>query len=152
MHIWFWVWLATAVILAVAEIFTTGFFLLPFGIGAAVAAVLEWLAPGSIGWQWASFVGLSSLLLVVLRRFADRVTHEPPQQVAGDRLLGRTGVVLSPIEPHSLRGMVRVDREEWRADTESEVTLAEGDRITVVAVEGTHLIVKPADVAASTDA
>lgn len=143
MNIWLWVWVALAVILSVAEIFTAGFFLLPFGIGAGIAALLEFVWPGSIGWQWAAFVGLSSLLLVVLRRFADRVTHEPPQKVAGDRLLGRVGVVLAPLEPHGARGMVRVDREEWRADHHGNQTIPEGARVTVVAVEGTHLVVEP---------
>lgn len=144
-NIWFWVWLMLAVFLSVAEIFTAGFFLLPFGIGAAVAALLEYVWPGSLTWQWASFVGLSSLLLVVLRRFADRVTHEPPQKVAGDRLLGRTGVVLTPLDPMGSRGMVRVDREEWRADHRGSEVLPEGTRIKVIAVEGTHLIVEPID-------
>lgn len=145
MNIWFWVWVALAVILSVAEIFTAGFFLLPFGIGAAIAALLEFVWPGSIGWQWAAFVILSSLLLVVLRRFAERVTHEPPQKVAGDRLIGRSGVVIARLEPHSVVGMVRVDREEWRADAPGDEPLDPGTRITVVAVEGTHLVVKPAE-------
>lgn len=143
-NIWFWVWVALAVILSVAEIFTAGFFLLPFGIGAAVAAALEFFAPGSIGWQWTAFVGISSLMLVVLRRFADRVTHEPPQKVAGDRLLGRVGVVLSDIERDGAGGMVRVDREEWRASHRGAEVLPAGARVTVLAVEGTRLIVEPA--------
>ncbi len=152
MHIWFWVWVALAVILAIAEIFTAGFFLLPFAIGAVIAALLEFLAPGSIGWQWAAFVGVSSLLLIVLRRFADRVTHEPPQKVAGDRLLGRQGVVLASIDSPDSLGMVRVDREEWRASYSGGERLPEGTRITVLAVEGTHLIVEPISDTASPEA
>lgn len=144
MNIWFWVWVALAVILLIAEILTAGFFMLPFGIGAAVAAALEYLAPGSIGWQWAAFVGVSSALLIVLRRFSDKVTHEPPQKVAADRLIGRTGVVLSALEPDDARGMVRVDREEWRADHRGDKAIPEGARVTVISVEGTHLIVEPA--------
>ncbi len=144
MNIWFWVWVLLAVILAIAEIFTAGFFMLPFAIGAAGAALLEFLWPGdSLTWQWASFVGLSSLLLIVVRRFADRVTHEPPQRVAGDRLLGRTGVVLRTVEPRELGGMVRVDGEEWRAEYAGDEALPAGTRITVLAVEGAHLIVEP---------
>lgn len=152
MSIWFWVWVMLAVILSIAEIFTAGFFLLPFGIGAAVAALLEFVWPGSIGWQWAAFVGLSSLLLIVLRRFSDRVTHEPPERVAGDRLLGRVGVVLSPLGPRGESGMVRVEREEWRADQRGEEPIAVGARVRVLAVEGTRLIVEPADDAPASEA
>ncbi len=151
-NIWLWAWVALAVFLSVAEMFTAGFFLLPFGIGAACAAVLEFFWPGSVAWQWAAFIGVSALLLVVMRRFAERVTHEPPQKVAGDRLLGRAGVVVTRIEPHAPDGMVRVDREEWRADAPGFGVLEPGAAITVTAVEGAHLLVEPAGVASDADA
>ena len=61
-----------AVILAVAEMIAGGGLLLPFGIGAALAALLEYIAPGSITWQWAAFLGLSSVLLVVWARLKRR--------------------------------------------------------------------------------
>ncbi len=142
-HIWLWVWVALAVILAVAEMFTAGFFLLPFGIGAAVAAALEFFWPGSITWQWVAFVGLSSLLLVGVRRFANRVTHEPPMKVAGDRLLGKTGIVIERLESGAGTGTVRVEREEWRAEAPGYGTLEVGSEIEVVSVVGTRLVVKP---------
>lgn len=143
-NIWFWVWLSLGVILSIAEIFTSGFFLLPFGVGAFVAAALEWFVPGSIGWQWAAFIGVSSLLLIMLRRYVGLLTHEPPQKVAGDRLIGKCGVVIEALEEHGHRGRVRVEREEWRADAPDFEPMPEGARIEVVAVEGTHLVVKPA--------
>lgn len=67
-NIWVWVWVALAVILTVAEFFTGGFYLLPFGIGATLAAALEFLAPGTIGIQWSVFGGVSSVLLVTAQR------------------------------------------------------------------------------------
>ena len=38
---WFWFWVILAVILFVGEIFTAGFFLLPFSLGAVAAALGE---------------------------------------------------------------------------------------------------------------
>src|SRR5512145_389647 len=102
-NIWFWVWLALAVMLSI-------------GVGAAVAAALEYFVPGSIGWQWAAFIGVSSILLILLRRIANTLTHEPPMRVAGDRLLGKCGVVIERLEVGLGSGRVRVEREEWRAD------------------------------------
>lgn len=67
-NIWIWVWVALAVILAIAEFLTGGFYLLPFSVGAAVAALLEFAAPGSIGWQWAAFGFVSSVLFVTTQR------------------------------------------------------------------------------------
>lgn len=144
-HIWLWVWVALAVILFIAEIFTAGFFLLPFGIGAAIAAVLEFVWPGSITEQWIAFVGVSSLLLVGVRRFANKVTHEPPVKVAGDRLLGKTGMVIERLDPDSGAGVVRVEREEWRAEAPGYGPLETGIEIEVVSVVGTRLVVKPAE-------
>jgi len=56
---WFWVWFVLAAVLSVAELFTAGFFLLPFGIGAGVAALLN-LFGVSLAWQWVAFLGTSS--------------------------------------------------------------------------------------------
>ena len=39
---WRWVWLAVAAVFGIGEIFTAGFFLLPFSAGALVAFVLAW--------------------------------------------------------------------------------------------------------------
>lgn len=141
---WFWIWLAAAVALSVAEIFTAGFFLLPFGIGAAVAAALSAFGI-ELGWQWAAFVGVSVLLLFTLRRFAERITHEPPVKVAGDRLIGKEGGVIERIDNSANTGRVRVDREEWLADTIDDAICEVGARIKVVAVEGAHLVVEPVD-------
>lgn len=143
MDLWFWMWLAMAVTLVVAEIFTAGFFLLPFGIGAAVAAVLALLGV-DLGWQWGVFIVLSASLLIPMRRFADKMTHEPPQKVAGDRLIGRTGVVTQDVDGGRGDGRVRVDREDWVADSQDGGPIAAGQRIIVTAVVGAHLVVKPA--------
>ncbi len=71
-HIWINVWIAVAIICAVAEFLTGGFFLLPFAIGSALAAVLEYLWPGSIDAQWAVFVIVSSATMIALRRLVLR--------------------------------------------------------------------------------
>jgi membrane protein implicated in regulation of membrane protease activity len=143
MDVWFWVWAALAAVLIVGEIFTAGFFLLPFGLGAAAAAVLA-LVGASLGWQWGVFLALSAVLLLSLRRFADRITHEPPEKVGVDRLIGKEGVVIDTIESDDGTGRVRVEREEWRADSAESQILAVGTHVVVERVSGTHLIVRPA--------
>jgi len=140
-EIWFWVWVLLAAFLMIAEIFTAGFFMLPFGIGAAVAALLEFLGV-SVGWQWAAFIVVSAAMLVVLRRYADRITREPPIKTGANRLVGKTGVVISDLtsEPG---GMVRIEREEWRADAPGFEPVAAGTKVVVDRIDGTHLIVRP---------
>lgn len=142
MEMWFWVWLSLAAILIVAEMFTAGFFMLPFGLGAAVAAGAAFVDAPLI-WQWAIFLAVSAVLLLSLRRFADRVTHEPPEKVGIDRLIGKHGVVIETVEPGDGSGRVRIEREEWRADSSVGAAIPEGARVTVERVSGTHLVVRP---------
>ncbi|MDF1542891.1 MAG: NfeD family protein [Anaerosomatales bacterium] len=141
-NIWFWVWVLLAAFLLIAEIFTAGFFMLPFGIGAAVAALMEFLGV-SVGWQWVAFVVVSALMLIVLRRYADRITHEPPMRTGVDRLVGKSGVVIEELTPDSRVGMVRIEREEWRADAPGNEPVPVGTRVVVDRVDGTHLVVHP---------
>lgn len=144
MDAWFWVWLGLAAVLIVGEIFTAGFFMLPFGLGAAVAAGLAFVGAPLI-WQWVVFLAVSAVLLLSLRRFADRVTHEPPEKVGVDRLIGKQGVVIEAVEPGDGSGRVRIEREEWRADASGGDTIPEGARVTVERISGTHLVVRAED-------
>jgi membrane protein implicated in regulation of membrane protease activity len=142
MDVWFWIWLGLAAVLVVGEMFTAGFFLLPFGIGAAVAAVLNWFDL-ALAWQWAAFLGVSAILLLSLRRFADRVTHAPPEAVGVDRLVGKRATVIEAIEPGDAAGRVRIEREEWRADSSLDESIPVGTRVIVEKVQGTHVVVSP---------
>jgi membrane protein implicated in regulation of membrane protease activity len=141
-EIWFWVWVLLAAFLMIAEIFTAGFFLLPFGVGALVAAVLEFLGV-SVGLQWLAFITVSAAMLVLLRRYADRLTHEPPIRTGADRLVGKSGIVIQELVRDKPGGMVRIEREEWRADAPGHGPLAVGTRVIVERIDGTYLIVRP---------
>jgi membrane protein implicated in regulation of membrane protease activity len=144
MNVWVWVWAALAAILIIGEMFTAGFFLLPFGIGAAAAAVLAFLDM-ALGWQWVAFLGVAAVLLFSLRRFSDRVTHEPPEKMGADRLLGKRGVVIETVEPGDGGGRVRIEREEWRADATAGEPIPVGAGVIVERIVGTHLVVRRAD-------
>ena len=67
-EVWRWLWTCSAVVFSLAEVFTAGFFLLPFAIGAAAAAVLAWV-DAHILWQWLVFFVGSAVSFVYLRRF-----------------------------------------------------------------------------------
>lgn len=67
--IWFWSWLLLAGILAIAESFDGHLLVIPWAVGAAGAAALEWLNV-PVGWQWVTFVGVSSALTIALQRSA----------------------------------------------------------------------------------
>jgi len=138
----YWLWFGLAALFIVGEIFTEGFFLLWFGIGAALSGVLAMLGVGP-AWQWAAFVVVSGVLLAVSRRFADRFTHKQPPGIGADRLIGRKGVVLEDIDNLQNVGRVRIDKEEWRAESADDAKVAVGTRVEVVRLDGTHAVVRP---------
>ena len=107
-----------------------------------MAAVLAFVEIG-VGWQWATFIVVSTVAFVSLRRLSDRLTHEPPVKTGSDRLLGEIGVVIEDLTPNSLEGQVRVNREEWRADAPGHGMVPVGSRVVVEGISGTHLVVRP---------
>lgn len=138
--IW-WIWMAIAALFIVGEIFTLGFFLFWFGIGAAVAGVLALLGL-SFGWQLAAFVVVSGVLFIASRRFAERFSKKQPPGIGADRFVGLEGIVIEEIDNAKNTGQVRVQKDEWRADSETGETIPEGARIIVIRLDGTHMVVK----------
>ncbi len=138
--IW-WIWMAMAAFFVIAEIFTMGFFLLWFGIGAAVAGVLALLGL-AMGWQLASFIVVSLLLFAISRSFAERFTQTQPPGIGADRFIHKKGVVIETIDNIKNTGRVRIGKDEWRADSDTDEVIPVGKTVEVIRVEGTHLVVK----------
>ncbi|MFH1690006.1 MAG: NfeD family protein [Candidatus Eisenbacteria bacterium] len=139
-QIW-WLWFALAAVFIIGEVFTEGFFLLWFGVGAGISGVLALVGVGP-AWQWAVFVVASGMLFAVSRRFAERFTQKQPPGIGADRLIGRRGVVLEQIDNVQNAGKVMIDKEQWRAESEDESVIESGARIEVTRQDGTHAVVR----------
>lgn len=138
--IW-WIWMALAAIFIVGEIFTAGFFLMWFGIGAAIAGIFA-LAGLGPAWQLGAFVVVSGVLFAVSRKLADKITKKQPPGVGADRFIGKEGIVLEEIDNRKNTGRVRLKKEDWRADSEGDEIIPQGAQVEVVGLDGTHLIVR----------
>ena len=134
-------WVVFAVLLASAEIVVPGFVLLPFGIGAAVGAIAAF-AGANFAIQLLCFVVASALAFAALRPLARRLNQaEQPQGVGANRLISEQGVVIDAMGPND-PGMVRVDREDWRAEAVDGTAIGVGARVEVVEVRGTRVLVR----------
>ena len=136
-----WIWVGMALFFLLAEVFTAGFVLACFGIGALAAAIPAFLGLGLL-WQLLVFIIVSTVAVLLSRRFADRITGKQPQGVGVDRVLGKKAIVIEPIDPLSPAGRVRVDVEEWRADSADGRPIAEGAVVEVLGIDGTRLKVR----------
>ncbi len=143
--IWRWIWLAAAVAFAVGEIAVAGsFFLLPFAGGAVAAAVIA-LVGGPVGLSWLGFVVVSGACAAVLRPLGRRLDRSAPHLTTGaNRWVGRQATVLRDIPggPGDT-GLIRLDREEWRAESEYGIPIPAGSTVLVSRVDGTRLVVLP---------
>jgi inner membrane protein len=135
----FYVWLTLAVLFTIVEIFTAGFFYACFAIAAVVAWACGIFVHGAV-WQIIIFCVVSIGLIPLTRTFARRVTNQSIPQAGVDALIGLTGFVTHAINPNDSRGKVKVENQDWRA--ESEQSIEAGAKIAVIAIKGAMLIVK----------
>ena len=140
--IWMWGWLAMAIIFMIAELFTTGFFLLAFGIGAGAAAIAAYLGADPF-LQILIFILVSGAAVLMIRPLSRQLNERQRNFVGSDRVLDKRALVLTEINPALGSGMVRVDAEEWRAVSEDGSVIAKDAIVEVQRIDGTRLVVRP---------
>jgi membrane protein implicated in regulation of membrane protease activity len=140
MDLWI-LWLIAAVILAVGEVLTLGFFLAPFAVGAAVATVVSAAGAGFVV-SGLAFLAVSTLALVTLRPVAKRHMRQPAELRTGTAaLVGKTAVVVDPIDATG-GGTVRLEGEVWTARPyDDETTFEAGQRVHVLQIKGATALV-----------
>jgi membrane protein implicated in regulation of membrane protease activity len=139
---WRWVWIVAAAVFAVGEMSTPGsFFLAPFALGALVAAILAF-AGVEVAATWLVFLVVSIISLAAMRPLARRLDRTAIDDgVGARRLVGSRATVLREIPGDTELGLVRVDREEWRAQSTDGAPIAAGSTVRVAEVQGTRVIV-----------
>lgn len=139
------IWLIVGVGLIIAEIFTLGFVLFWFGIGALAAAFVGFLGLG-LGWQFAVFAAVSIALTAMSRTiFARYLPHNEGDSMKSgiDSLPGKVGTVSAASKGALNEAAVKVFGSIWTAyPVEGEPELAEGEKVEVVEVKGSSIYVR----------
>ena len=144
-YVWI-IWVVLGVILLVAEIFTTGFVMLWFGIGALVAALAS-LAGFGYPFQFLVFFVVSIALTVASRtiftKYFSRKELEGGLKTGMDALPGKVGTVVTSSRGALHEGAVKVYGSVWTAyPAEGEAELEAGDRVVVESVRGASIYVR----------
>lgn len=144
--VWAIIWLIAAAGFGVGEMAIAGsFFLMPFAIGAGIAAIASLVgAPIVVG--WALFLGGSVASFIALKPLAAKLDAELPNPMGfgANRLIGSPGIVEDDIPDGSTDGgQVKVGGERWRATGRDGMGIPRGTEVTVVEVKGTRVIVQP---------
>ncbi len=138
------IWIGIAVIMAVCEAFTSQLVSIWFVLGAVSAALTTIFTP-SIPIQSAVFLVVSLVALIVTKPLVKKFKQSGMIiSTNADRLIGKTGVVISNIEYIHTVGQVKVEGEIWTAKSE-KAPLTKDTKIKVLAIEGVKLIVEPTE-------
>jgi len=151
MENYYWIlWCILGAVLIVAEIFTSGFVLLWFGIGALAAAFIGLIGIESLAIQFAVFalvsVGLTAASRTIFVRYFSREETGDSLRMGVDALPGKIGTVVSSSRGAMQEGAVKVFGSTWTAyPAPGEAPLEAGERVCVESIEGASIFVRRVD-------
>jgi membrane protein implicated in regulation of membrane protease activity len=140
-------WTILGIVLIIAEIFTPGFVLLWFGVGALAAALAGFLGLG-LAAQFLIFILLSTALTALSRTiFVNYFSHVEGDggglRSGADALPGQVGTVVTSSSGAMQEGAVKVFGSVWTAyPAEGEPPLEAGDRVVVESLRGASIYVR----------
>src|SRR2546428_5002480 len=145
-YVWIF-WAILGAVLISAEIFTTGFVLLWFGIGALAAALAGLAGVHSISLQFLIFaivsIGLTAASRTIFVNYFSREKTGGDLKSGVEALPGKIGTVVSSSRGALNEGAVKVFGSTWTAYPDSgEDTLEAGDRVEVTRVQGASIYVR----------
>lgn len=141
MTIEWWYWAVGGIVLILLELAIPSFFVIWFGLGALLVAVVLLLGDLPLTGQLLLWI-VASLAMVALwfRVFSPR-RHKTLIGTADGEVIGEVGLLVGAVAPYQ-RGKVRFQRpilgaEEWACLAESDIPA--GERVKVVSIEGSYL-------------
>ncbi len=132
------VWIVAGLVIAALEMVVPGNVIIWFGLAAILTGIIAIFVHNPYV-HYGAFIILSGGALFLAQWIGRKITRPEPEPVGALRLFGAIGLVIKEINPPEL-GRVKVDGEEWLA--QSDESIGTGERVKVVRVEGTRLIVE----------
>jgi len=147
MQLEWWAWIVGGIGLILAELVIPSFFVVWFGLGALLVGLLALLIPGlSLTAQLAIWTAASLAMVMLWFKVFKPGFHKTRIGTAAGEAIGEIGLLVSAVAPFE-RGKVRFQRlvlgsEEWVCMADAPI--AAGERVKVIAVEGSFLTVSKA--------
>ncbi len=136
------VWLLVACLLGLGEMHQGAFYLAPFALGAALAAIVALLGVGA-PLSAVVFAAGSGIVFGTLRPVARRHRRMPPSiRTGAAALVGKPALVLERIANEEGVGCVKIDGEVWTARSYAEDAVIDpGEQVEVVEIRGATALV-----------
>ncbi len=133
-------WLIIAGLCLVIEIYTVGFFIFWFGIGALFALLTSFIT-NNLFIQIAVFLVSSSLLVILTKPLMKKFTKsEKTVPTNFFSLSGKQGIVTKKIDCNNSTGQVKVKGELWSAISDEDIE--KDAKVKVLSIDGVKLKVE----------
>ncbi len=134
-------WLILGVLFLIAEIFTPSFFIMWFGIGSFAAMLVAFLFENSVLYQAIVFIVVSLIFVLFTRKMAQKMSGKPSRLISQDEMIGKEGVVSETITADGGKGLVRINKDIWRARSLKDQEILAGAKIKVIELKGVTVTV-----------
>lgn len=136
-------WLIIAGFFFIIEIFTVGFLVFWFGIGALITMIVSIFVDNIIV-QATVFLVTSAILLFATRPFVDKFTKDDDDyKTNAFAIEGKIGKVITTIDPLEGIGQIKVSGEIWSAKSFDDTCISQDTKVIVERIDGAKAIVKP---------
>lgn len=132
------VWLIIIIALAIIELMTVSLTTIWFVASGLVALILSYFEK-SFYIQFATFVILGTLLLLITRKPLVKMLNKSKQKTNLDLIIDSEGIVTEDITKNE-PGEVKVKGQRWTAIANS--TIKKGSTVKILKIEGVKLIVE----------
>lgn len=139
METWY-IWAIVAALLIIGEIFTSGFALVCFAIGAVGGAIAD-AAGASLEWQLGVFILATLVAFLAVRPLLRKLSAKDEIATNADALIGRTAKVTECIEVNGT-GRVAIDGDIWQAVSNESTDIVEGEKVEIISRDSIILTVK----------
>lgn len=138
------VWLILVIIFVVAEFATYQLVSIWLAIGSILALVVS-IFHLPLWVQILTFLVSTTILLAATRPLVKKIQAKEKVATNVDMNIGKTAVVLQEINPNLRTGRATLQGVDWSAVSEDNSIIAKDTIVKILAIEGTKLIVCPAN-------
>ena len=141
------IWIIIAVILFITEVFFPTFLPACIAIGCLFAGIVSAFDCG-IKIQLLAFVAGTLIAFFGVRPLMLKYFHKKSGNVKTnmEALIGKVGRVTETINSAKNEGRIVVEGDDWKAETEHDEIVNIGEKVEIVQVNSTLLIVKPVNI------
>lgn len=137
-------WLIVAGLFFVGEIFTLGFLIFWFGIGALFAMIVSFFTTNIII-QTTVFLITSTIFILATKPLVKKFVDVKKTNTNVFSIIGKKALVIKDIDPIHSSGQIKLNGEVWSAETENNEIIKEGSEVEVLKITGVKAIVKLVD-------